>query len=51
MIEYLENLLGVASGTLTSDAGIIVTCILAVAVIFAFLKLFVLWFDKLFGRD
>lgn len=49
MITYLENLIGVSPGALTSDFGIVVCTILASCVVFALLKTFILWFDKLFN--
>lgn len=51
MIEYLENLLGVDTGFLTStDWGITLSLVLAAALIIMVFRCVLIWFEKIFQR-
>ena len=51
MIDYIENFLGLAEGSIAnSDFGICCCLIILVILIFMVFKIFALWFDKLFNN-
>lgn len=49
MIPYLEEALGVAEGTLQTDAGIMLCTILVATAFFAVVKVILGWLSSLFG--
>lgn len=49
MINYLINIMGLDAVGFDSDAGIILTFVIAVIMILLLVKVLIVWFDKLFG--
>lgn len=50
MIDYLEQMLGIAEGSLHSDLGIMICSVVILVCFYAIVKTILTWLGTLFGK-